>query len=147
MRGRIAEQLRPRARTPHGEGHRCRWARSRNRLRIRADNRDKARDAGRPGPLLVSRGVLASEDEQRQCDDRETAIGPEAYKSGTAAVRKLFGASRKKADLTYDVVLEALSADQDTTAKAALAAAYVTTSPAMAKAVEQPFRPYTRGVV
>ena len=94
----------------------------------------------------VSRGVLASEDEQRRCDGRETAIGPTAYDEGTAAVRKLFGVARKKSGLTYDNVVDALSADQDKTAKAAMAAAYVATSPALAKAVEQPFRPFTEGV-
>jgi hypothetical protein len=58
-------------------------------------------------------------------------------------VRKLFGKSRKIKDLTYDVALEAMTADGDKVAKAATIAAYAVPAPAMARAVVQPFRPYS----
>jgi class 3 adenylate cyclase len=94
----------------------------------------------------VSRGVLASEDEQKRCDGCETALGQTAYDKGTDAVRKLFGDKRKKKGLDYDTVAGALTADKDKTAKAAVASAYMISSPAMAQAVERPFRPYARKI-
>jgi hypothetical protein len=93
----------------------------------------------------VSRGVLASEVEQCRCSGTESAIGQSAYDGGTSAVRKLFGKSRKIADLDYDVAVDSLTADGDKVAKAATIAAYVVAAPAMAKAAEQPFRPYCGG--
>lgn len=90
----------------------------------------------------VSRGVLASEDEQCRCKGDETAIGKLAYKAASSSVQKLFGDTRKIKNLDYDTALEALSADGDSSAKAILSAAYVASAPAMAKAVEAPFRPY-----
>ncbi|QHO77615.1 transcriptional regulator [Bradyrhizobium sp. CCBAU 051011] len=90
----------------------------------------------------VSRGVLASEDEQCRCSGTETAIGQEAYDAGSGAVQKLFGKSRKIAGLDYDSAVDALAADGDKVAKAATVAAFSVSAPAMAKAVEQPFRPY-----
>jgi class 3 adenylate cyclase len=90
----------------------------------------------------VSRGVLASEAEQCRCKGNETAIGEDAYDVGSAAVRKLFGKTRKMADLDYDLAVDSLTADGDKVAKAATVAAYSVTAPAMAKATEQPFRPY-----
>lgn len=90
----------------------------------------------------VSRGVVASESEQCRCSGTETAIGQAAYDAGTVAVRNLFGKTRKIKDLTYDVALEAMTADGDKVAKAATIAAYVIAAPAMARASEQPFRPY-----
>jgi hypothetical protein len=91
----------------------------------------------------VSRGVIASESEQCRCAGTETAIGQAAYDTGTSAVRKLFGKSRKIKDLTYDIALEAMTADGDKVAKAATIAAYAVPAPAMARAVVQPFRPYS----
>jgi hypothetical protein len=91
----------------------------------------------------VSRGVVASEDEQRRCGGTETAIGLPAYDAGTNAVRKLFGSNRKRSGLTYDDVVEGMTADDDKTAKAAAVASYAVTSPALAKAAEQPIRPYS----
>ena len=90
----------------------------------------------------VSRGVLASEAKQCRCKGTETAIGEEAYDVGSAAVRKLFGKTRKMADLDYDLAVDSLTADGDKVAKAATVAAYSVSAPAMAKATEQPFRPY-----
>jgi class 3 adenylate cyclase len=92
----------------------------------------------------ISRGVLASEDEQRRCDGRETAIGPEAYDIGTEAVRNLFGKTRKVRDLDYDTAVENLEQDGDKTAKKALREAQQVFAPAVAKADEQPFRPHSR---
>jgi class 3 adenylate cyclase len=91
----------------------------------------------------VSRGVIASESEQCRCAGTETAIGQAAYDAGTSAVRKMFGKSRKLKGLTYDIALEAMTADGDKIAKAATIAAYAVPAPAMARAVVQPFRPYS----
>lgn len=91
----------------------------------------------------LSRGVLASEAEQCRCTGNETAIGQNAYDSGTSAVRRLFGKRRKLADLDYDLAVDSLTADGDKVAKAATVEAYSLSAPAMAKAVEQPFRPHS----
>ena len=91
----------------------------------------------------VSRGVLGSEDEQRRCDGKQTAIGKTAYDESSGAVRDLFGSTRRISNLTYDVALDSLSASGDKTAKAATAAAFSVASPSLARAVEEPFRPYT----
>lgn len=95
----------------------------------------------------VSRGVLASESEQCRCKGTETAIGQAAYDTGSSAVQNLFGKSRIIANLDYDMAVDSLAADGDKVAKAATAAAYVASAPAMAKASEQPFRPYLEPVV
>ena len=92
----------------------------------------------------VSRGVLASEAEQKRCLGTETAIGLEGYKSGTEAVRKIFSSKRKSAALTYDLALESLAADQDKTAKAVMKESFALASPALARSVDQPFRPHAR---
>jgi hypothetical protein len=91
----------------------------------------------------VSRGGVASESEQCCCSGAETSIGQVAYDAGTSAVRKLFGKTRKIKNLNYDLAVDSLSADGDKVAKAATIAAYVVPAPAMAKAVELPFRPYS----
>ena len=90
----------------------------------------------------VSRGVLASEAEQKGCDGTETAIGPDAYAAGSEAVRQVFGKRRQCVGLTYDVAVEALTAERDTTAKAAAAAAYAVSSPALARSIERPLQPH-----
>ena len=90
----------------------------------------------------VSRGVLASEAEQCRCKGTETAIGEDAYGVGSAAVKKLFGRTRKMAGLDYDLAVDTLTADGDKVAKAATVAAYSLSAPAMARATERPFRPY-----
>jgi class 3 adenylate cyclase len=69
----------------------------------------------------VSRAVLAAEDEQLRCSGNETAIGAVAYKRASAAVKEVFGISRKRAGLTYEVALKELSDKNDKTAKAAKA--------------------------
>lgn len=92
----------------------------------------------------VSRGVRSSEAEQGRCGDRETAIGLTAYYAGTKAVRDLFGAARKLADLDYDTAVGALAENGDETAKAARAAGYVTAAPAVARAATAVVKPYVR---
>ena len=92
----------------------------------------------------VSRGVIASEDEQCRCSGRETAIGPNAHTAGTDAVRKLFENGRKAKDLDYDTALDSLSMDGDQTAKKAARESYQAVAPAVAKAVDQPFRPHCK---
>lgn len=75
---------------------------------------------GMKGELIrcsVSRGVLASEDEQKRCAGTETAIGEKAYAAATDAVRTLFGNTRKRANLDYEVAVKELSSKND---KAAL---------------------------
>jgi hypothetical protein len=61
----------------------------------------------------VSRGVLSAEAEQGGCKGDETAIGPVAYDAGVDAVRTLFGKSRKRKGLTYDVADQALNAKSE----------------------------------
>jgi class 3 adenylate cyclase len=79
---------------------------------------------GMKGELVrcsVSRGVLTAEKEQGRCKGNETAIGVIAYGKASDAVRRLFGDTRKRAGLDYDIVLEELSAKNDSAAKAARA--------------------------
>jgi len=77
---------------------------------------------GMKGELVrcsVSRGVLTAENEQHRCAGTETAIGAIAYGKGTDAVRSVFGASRKRAGLTYDTAVKELSDRNDKAARAA----------------------------
>lgn len=90
----------------------------------------------------VSRGALASEEEQTRCNGNETAIGASAYDAGTQAVRDLFGTKRKVSDLDYNEAVEALSEKDDETAKAVKKAAFATVAPAIAAASDRTVRPY-----
>ncbi|NEK53546.1 transcriptional regulator [Rhizobium leguminosarum] len=92
----------------------------------------------------TGRSVLASENEQKRCNGTQTAIGQAAYDDGPASVRKLFGSTRLLSNLTYDVALEALAAEDDAVAKAARASVYAASSPAIVKAAETPFRPHAK---
>jgi class 3 adenylate cyclase len=79
---------------------------------------------GMKGELVrcsVSRGVLAAEKEQGRCAGNETAIGAIAYAKGSDAVRSIFGTTRKRAGLNYDVAVEELSAKNDSAGRAAKA--------------------------
>ena len=79
---------------------------------------------GMKGELVrcsVSRGVLTAEQEQSRCAGTETALGATAYKNASEAVRSLFGTSRKRSGLTYDVAVKELSERNDSSAKAAKA--------------------------
>lgn len=89
----------------------------------------------------ISRGVLASEAEQRRCKGDETAIGELAAKAGTDGVRDLFGTKRIVADLDYTEAVEAL-ADKDETAKCARNAAYAQAAPAVAASAGTILKPY-----
>ncbi len=90
----------------------------------------------------VSRGVLASEEEQSRCTGSETALGTFAYGAGTQAVRDLFGTRRKVSGLDYNEAVEALSEKGDETAKTAKKAAFATVAPAIAAASDRTVRPY-----
>lgn len=92
----------------------------------------------------TGRSVLLSEAEQKRCDGTQTAIGQSAYDAGPASVRKLFGTTRRISKLSYDVALDALAAEDDETAKAARAAQYAATSPAVVRAAETVFRPHMK---
>jgi class 3 adenylate cyclase len=79
---------------------------------------------GMKGELVrcsVSRGVLAAEREQGRCAGNESAIGVFAYEKATDAVRAVFGATRKRAGLNYDIAVKELSEKNDNTARAAKA--------------------------
>jgi class 3 adenylate cyclase len=65
----------------------------------------------------VSRGVLAAEQEQSRCAGTETALGVNAYNNASDAVRSVFGTSRKRSGLTYDVAVMELSEKNDSSAK------------------------------
>jgi len=71
----------------------------------------------------ASRGVVSAEREQSRCSGTETAIGSFAYDSGNDAVRAVFGKSRKRSGLTYDIAVKELSDKNDAVAKAARAMA------------------------
>lgn len=79
---------------------------------------------GMKGELIrcsVSRGVLASETEQRRCSHDDTAIGANAYNAASEAVREVFGSSRKRSGLDYETVLDELSEKNDNAASASKA--------------------------
>jgi class 3 adenylate cyclase len=65
---------------------------------------------GRRVRCSISRGVLASEDEQKRCNADETAIGPIAYGEAGEAVRLLFQEGRLADGLDYAAVADALTA-------------------------------------
>lgn len=91
----------------------------------------------------VSRGVFASEQCQAACSGRETSLGEEAYKYGSAAVRKIFGSSRKVRDLDYNEAFEALNENEDATAKAVRDETFAG-APYIAKVLETEVRPYAK---
>ncbi len=57
----------------------------------------------------VSRGVLASENEQVRCTGVQTAIGQVAYDKGSAAVRELFGKTRRANNLDFAAAADGLA--------------------------------------
>lgn len=102
---------------------------------------------GMKGSLLrcaTGRAVLASEGEQRRCGGDETAIGAQAYKASSEAVRKVFADDRKTAGLDYAAAVDELAASGDKVAKAAQVSHYAEAAPAMVPALEQPFRPHVQ---
>jgi class 3 adenylate cyclase len=66
----------------------------------------------------ASRGVHTAEKEQSRCAGSESAIGAIAYAKASDAVRAVFGGTRKRAGLTYDLALKELSEKNDSAAKA-----------------------------
>lgn len=90
----------------------------------------------------VSRGVLASEEEQARCSGRETAIGQTAHGKATDAVKGLFDKTRKATDLTYAKAMRVMTTDGDRTAKIAEKAEIPLMRPAVAATVGQEWRPY-----
>lgn len=79
---------------------------------------------GMKGELVrcsTSRGVLTAEKEQSRCSGNETAIGAIAYARASDAVQAMFGATRKRSGLTYDIAVKELSEKNDSAAKAARA--------------------------
>ncbi|MBU0868851.1 MAG: transcriptional regulator [Sphingobium sp.] len=94
----------------------------------------------------VSRGVLASEQEQARCTGTETAIGASAYDAATQAVRDLFGSKRRVSGLDYNEAVEALAEKGDDTAKAVKKAAFAASAPAIAAASDRTVRPYAEGL-
>lgn len=61
----------------------------------------------------ISRSVLASEHEQRLCNGRQTAIGPELYKHAPEAFKTLFSSTRCRADFDYPAAEKALAPKTD----------------------------------
>lgn len=100
---------------------------------------------GMKGDLVrcsVSRGVLVAEEAQRVCSGVETAIGSNAYKNASIAVRKLFGATQKVSNLTYDAAVETLDAGGDKAAKAIKREALAAVAPTIRVSHGQEFRPH-----
>lgn len=100
---------------------------------------------GMKGSLLrcaTGRAVLESEAQQGLCDGVETAIGENAYKAASAAIRTVFTDKRKAANLDYAAAVEELAASGDRVAKATLEAHYAEVAPAVAPALAQPIRPH-----
>ncbi len=85
---------------------------------------------------------MESEAQQRLCDGVETAIGENAYKAASAAIRTVFTDKRKAANLDYAAAVEELAASGDRVAKATLEAHYAEVAPAVAPALAQPIRPH-----
>jgi class 3 adenylate cyclase len=71
----------------------------------------------------ASRGVVSAEKEQSRCSGTETAIGSFANDRGSDGVRAVFGKSRKRSGLTYDIAVKELADKNDAVAKAARAMA------------------------
>lgn len=51
----------------------------------------------------ISRGVLCSEQQQKDCLGTETGIGPVAYRKANDNTKAIFGVTHRRAGLTYDL--------------------------------------------
>lgn len=69
----------------------------------------------------VGRCVLKSEAEQLRCNSLETAIGAEAQAWAGDAAKRIFGDTRKRAGLTYEIALAELQKGGDIVVMAAVA--------------------------
>lgn len=76
----------------------------------------------------IGRNVIDSEAQQMRCTGDETAIGQTAYDAATPAVQAMFGGTRKRAGLVYDVAVDELVGRLDETAKASKALAKALTA-------------------
>lgn len=90
----------------------------------------------------VSRSVLRSEDEQKDCSGVATAIGPVAYKKASQSVKNVFGDNRKVDHLDYVEATEQLAEQGDKSASTAKAAAFLSSAPAVAKSADVQIRPF-----
>lgn len=70
----------------------------------------------------VSRSVVTAEREQGRCGSSETAIGQKAYDAASSGVKTMFGSTRKRKGLSYDLAVNELAKNSDRTAKAIKAA-------------------------
>lgn len=93
----------------------------------------------------TGRAVCNSEEEQKLRSGTETAIGVDAYKSSSEAVKKVFGASRVAKGLSYNAAVEQLNASGDKVAKAAYAEAMQVHAPAIVSSLGEPLRPHFKG--
>jgi class 3 adenylate cyclase len=90
----------------------------------------------------IGRKVIESENRQCACSGNETSIGHAAYEVANAAVKKLFGSSRKVENLDYVEATESLADNNDKSAKVAREEAY-SGAPAIILASNREIRPYT----
>lgn len=90
----------------------------------------------------VSRGVLRSEEEQKDCSGVTTAIGPVAYKKASEKVKNVFGDDRKVDYLNYREATEQLAEQGDESAADAKTAAFASSAPAVAKSADVHIRPF-----
>jgi class 3 adenylate cyclase len=91
----------------------------------------------------VSRGVLASEQQQQRCDGTQTAIGSSAYGESTEAVRELFGTKRIVSNLDYNEAVDALS-PKDKTAADSKKAAYGSSATIVERSSNLEIRPHSK---
>lgn len=61
----------------------------------------------------ISRSVLAAEGEQRRCNGRQTAIGPNMDKHAPQQFKDLFGSTRKRSDFDYAAAQDALAPKEE----------------------------------
>lgn len=103
---------------------------------------------GMKGDMLrcaTGRAVLNSEEEQRRCSGTQTAIGSDAYKSASLAVRDVFGTSRLVDGLSYNAAVDQLNAAGDRVAKASYTEAMQIHAPAIVSNLSEPLRPHSKG--
>jgi len=93
----------------------------------------------------LGRAVRTSEAEQERCKGAQTAIGVEAHKSASAAVKKLFGSARIVSGLTYNAAIDQLKSSDDRVAKSAYTEAMQVYAPAIVSSLGEPIRTHVSG--
>ncbi|MEQ1513791.1 MAG: adenylate/guanylate cyclase domain-containing protein [Lysobacteraceae bacterium] len=93
----------------------------------------------------TGRAVYSSEEEQKRCNGTQSAIGADAYKSASTAVKELFGASRLANGLSYNAAVDQLNAAGDRVAKAVYTEAMQVHAPAIVPSLSEPLRPHSKG--